>query len=50
MENKEQLLNKENWIQYLNIADDGDITNNAKANDIVFKIAKAIGNNVNLNK
>ena len=31
MKNKEQLLNKENWIKYLNLADDGELTNNAKA-------------------
>ena len=42
MKNKEQLLNKENWIQYLNLADDGGLTNNAKANDIVSKIQQAI--------
>tara|TARA_R110002049_G_scaffold199037_2_gene369120 strand:+ start:829 stop:1128 length:300 start_codon:yes stop_codon:yes gene_type:complete len=42
MKNKDQLLNKENWIQYLNIADDGGLTNNAKANDIVSKIKEAI--------
>tara|TARA_R110000782_G_scaffold247035_1_gene333682 strand:- start:72 stop:305 length:234 start_codon:yes stop_codon:yes gene_type:complete len=42
MKNKEQLLNKENWVQYLNLADDGGLTNNAKANDIVSKIKEAI--------
>ena len=42
MKNKEQLLNKENWIKYLNLADDGGLTNNAKANDIVSKIQQAI--------
>lgn len=42
MKNKEQLLNKENWIQYLNLADNGGLTNNAKANDIVSKIKEAI--------
>jgi len=42
MKNKEQLLNKENWMQYLNLADDGGLTNNAKANDIVSKIQQVI--------
>lgn len=42
MKNKEQLLNKENWVQYLNIADEGCLTNNAKANDIVSKITNTI--------
>jgi len=42
MKNKEQLLNKENWIQYLNLADSGGLTNNAKANDIVFNIKQVL--------
>lgn len=42
MKNKEQLLNKENWLQYLNLADDGGLTNNAKANDIVSKIKQGL--------
>ena len=42
MNNIEQLLNKENWIKYLELADEGGITNHGIAQDIVSKIEKAI--------
>ena len=42
MQNEKQLLNKENWIKYLDLAKDGELTNNAIANDIVAKIKKAL--------
>lgn len=42
MDNIEQLLNKENWIKYLELADEGGITNHGKAQDIVSKIEKSI--------
>jgi len=42
MTNQKQLLNKENWLKYLQLADEGGLTNNAKANDIVSMIEKAI--------
>ena len=42
MKNIEQLLNKENWIKYLELADEGGITNNGIAQDIVSKIQQAI--------
>jgi len=42
MKNIEQLLNKENWIKYLELADEGGITNNGKAQDIVNEIEQAI--------
>ena len=42
MKNKEQLLNKENWLKYLELAKDGELTNNAIANDIVAMINKAL--------
>tara|TARA_R110000787_G_scaffold26398_1_gene73890 strand:- start:920 stop:1210 length:291 start_codon:yes stop_codon:yes gene_type:complete len=42
MQNEKQLLNKENWIKYLDLAKDGELTNNAIANDIVAKIKQAL--------
>ena len=42
MKNIEQLLNKENWIKYLELADQGGITNHGKAQDIVKEIEEAI--------
>ncbi len=42
MKNIEQLLNKENWIKYLELADEGGITNHGIAQDIVSKIEQAI--------
>ena len=42
MRNQKQLLNKENWLKYLQLADEGELTNNAKANDIVKMIEEAI--------
>lgn len=45
MKNIEQLLNKKNWIKYLELADEGGITNHGKAQDIVSKIEKAINYN-----
>ena len=42
MNNIKQLLNKENWLEYLKLADEVELTNNAKANDIVSKIETAI--------
>ena len=42
MKNQKQLLNKENWLKYLQLADEGGLTNNAKANDIVKMIEEAI--------
>ena len=42
MKNIEQLLNKENWIKYLKLADKGGITNHGIAQDIVSKIGQAI--------
>ena len=42
MKNIEQLLNKENWIKYLELADEGGITNHGIAQDIVSKIQQAI--------
>jgi len=42
MKNIEQLLNKENWIKYLELAEEGGITNHGIAQDIVSKIKKAI--------
>ena len=42
MKNIEQLLNKENWIKYLELADECGITNHGKAQDIVSKIQQAI--------
>lgn len=42
MKNIEQLLNKENWIKYLELADEDGITNHGIAQDIVSKIQQAI--------
>ena len=42
MTNQKQLLNKDNWLKYLQLADEGGLTNNAKANDIVSMIEKVI--------
>tara|TARA_R110000850_G_scaffold131982_1_gene253019 strand:+ start:4249 stop:4533 length:285 start_codon:yes stop_codon:yes gene_type:complete len=42
MKNKKQLLNKENWVQYLELAQDGELTINAMANDIVAKISQGL--------
>lgn len=42
MKNIEQLLNKENWIKYLELANEGGITNHGIAQDIVSKIQQAI--------
>jgi hypothetical protein len=42
MMNKAQLLNKENWLAYLERANEEELTRNAIANDIVAKIAEAI--------
>ena len=42
MKNQKQLLNKENWLKYLQLADEGGLTNNAKANDIISMIEKVI--------
>ncbi|MDB4378296.1 hypothetical protein N9Z41_00860 [bacterium] len=42
MKNIEQLLNKENWIKYLELANQGGITNHGKAQDIVKEIEEAI--------
>jgi len=42
MKNIEQLLNKENWIKYLELAEEFGITNHGIAQDIVSKIKKAI--------
>ena len=42
MKNIKQLLNKENWIKYLELADEGGITNHGIAQDIVSKIEQAI--------
>ena len=40
--NKAQLLNKENWLAYLERANEEELTRNAIANDIVAKIAEAL--------
>lgn len=42
MMNKAQLLNKQNWLAYLERANEEDLTRNAIANDIVAKIAEAL--------
>ena len=42
MKNLKQLVNKDNWINYLILAEEGELTNNAIANDIVFKIQNVI--------
>ncbi len=42
MKNIEQLLNKENWIKYLELADEDGITNHGIAQDIVKEIEEAI--------
>jgi hypothetical protein len=42
MMNKAQLLNKENWLAYLERANEEELTRNAIANDIVAKIAEAL--------
>jgi hypothetical protein len=42
MMNKAQLLNKENWLAYLERANEEELTRNAIANDIVSKIAEAL--------
>jgi len=42
MKNIKQLLNKQNWVQYLDLVDDVELTNNAKADYIVRKIKEAI--------
>jgi len=43
MKNNKQLLNKENWIKYLDVAQENDLTNNAIANDIVSNIERVLG-------
>ena len=43
MKNNKQLLNKENWIKYLDVAKENDLTNNAIANDIVSNIERVLG-------
>jgi hypothetical protein len=42
MMNKAQLLNKQNWLAYLERANEEELTRNAIANDIVAKIAEAL--------
>jgi hypothetical protein len=42
MMNKAQLLNKENWLAYLERANEEELTRNAIANDIVAKIAEGL--------
>lgn len=44
MKNKGQLLNKGLWLDYLNRAQEGGLTINAMANDIVAKFNEVIGN------
>jgi hypothetical protein len=42
MQNIEQLLNKENWVKYLELATEGGLTDVAIANDIVAHINEAL--------
>jgi hypothetical protein len=42
MQNIRQLLNRDNWLDYLRMAIEGGLTDGAIANDIVAKIDKAL--------
>ena len=42
MQNIEQLLNRENWVKYLELAKEGGLTDGAIANDIVAHINEAL--------
>lgn len=42
MQNIEQLLNRENWVKYLELATEGGLTDVAIANDIVAHINEAL--------
>jgi len=42
MQNIRQLLNRDNWLDYLRMAREGGLTDGAIANDIVAKIDKAL--------
>lgn len=42
MQNIEQLLNRENWVKYLELATEGGLTDVAVANDIVAHIKEAL--------
>lgn len=42
MQNIEQLLNRENWVKYLELATEGGLTDVAIANDIVAHISEAL--------
>ena len=42
MQNIEQLLNRENWVKYLELATEGGLTDVAIANDIVAHIKEAL--------
>jgi len=42
MENIKQLLNRDNWLDYLRMAREGGLTDVAIANDIAAKIDKAL--------
>ena len=42
MQNIEQLLNRENWVKYLELATEGGLTDVAIANDIVAHIREAL--------
>ena len=50
MKNNKQLLNKENWIKYLDVAQENDLTNNAIANDIVSNIERVLGERVSVER
>jgi len=42
MENVKQLLNSENWVKYIRLANEGKLSDEAIANDIVYKIREGI--------
>jgi len=42
MENVKQLLNSENWVKYIRLANEWNLSDEAIANDIVSKIREGI--------